>query len=943
MPDSRDPDGAAPRRRFELRGWKALPKPPGRMAGGYEIVSRGGVGRGHLALDPRTGRTVELHPLPWTGHEGEEASLRLEGELAHAAAVDHPNIVRLLGVARAEGLVYAVWEHARGRPLDGILTEMRGIGSRLTEVHLDLLCGADERPPAGDRADLTARYARLAARRIAGAAEGIAAAHAAGVLHAGIRPRILLLEADGRLRVGKIGVAGLLWHPDPDASDETAWYRPPECLRGEPPSPSADVFSLAAVLYEILTLRAAFPSRPGDRSLRRIESRPPVRPRKLVPDLPVEIETLVVHGMDPDASRRPEAAAFARDLGAFAEGGAVVPRRTPPPRSRLPEAPVRAAESRRTARSGLDFPPVRFRRFSLPLAGAAGAAGLLLIALALALSGVFRSAAPPLARASVIEGAARLWTDPADLFAPPRSAIEPARRLLSLALAAQARISEDEACECFQSAVATWPSCAEGWLLLGLAREKRADENPKLCFERAHALDAGLGAAAIRLDPARGDALPGWRSWLEAIDALRAQDPARARQEARAALAAGIEPPALEICARLVAFRAGMALGDREDAAGAIAEIVRRIRAAAGETSRAARVVEAILPAIGTSATAPAPGSLEIEAEDPAILLRASRHLLAAGDPAGAATIVKRAASADPDGPGWFTAAAIAAIAHLDAGRQSEAAETLRAASGGKGDTWQGALLAAAASVLADAPGDAAEALESAARKVSDPLVRDLARGESLRLSDRSEAAAEVFARVIDAGPPALPALLASTGLREARPAEAARGFGIAARAFPSSIWIAREWARALRAAGSADDAVDAYAALLSRIPASEIEDEIAGIARWLSTEIRADRAIGLIERAIRRAPCRKTFDLLLEIAAKEGRLPEAARFVDEESGRPQNIGVAEFSFQLGRIEEKLDHPQRALELIERALRLRGVDPAIAAARDRIRARLEAR
>ena len=189
-----------------------------------------------------------------------------------------------------------------------------------------------------------------AARLILAAAEGVSAAHAAGILHRDIKPsNILLQNADGSginvRRTENIGVSsehqslsiqpkvsdfGLAKRTDRDdgltrSSDPlgTPRYMSPEAAGGRygEIGPPTDVYGLGATLYHLLTGRPPFTGETHHQVLRQVLNDTPTRPRALRPGLSAELEAIVVKAMEKDpAARYPTAGAMANDLRRFLAG-----------------------------------------------------------------------------------------------------------------------------------------------------------------------------------------------------------------------------------------------------------------------------------------------------------------------------------------------------------------------------------------------------------------------------------------------------------------------------------------------------------------------------------------------------------------------------------------------------------------------------------------------
>jgi Tol biopolymer transport system component len=226
--------------------------PPGRRLGPYEIVGligRGGMGEVYRARDPRLGRDVAIKVLPADRAGDSDALARFEREARAIAALSHPHIVAIFDVGRlrAEGA-------------------SAGPGDDVSFLVTELLKGETLRA----RLERGPLPWRKAAEIGAGVALGLAAAHEHGVIHRDLKPENLFLTADGHVKILDFGLARLRTLPgeretataaagtDPGTVLGTVGYMSPEQVRGETIDHRSDLFSLGAVLFEMVTGRRAF-------------------------------------------------------------------------------------------------------------------------------------------------------------------------------------------------------------------------------------------------------------------------------------------------------------------------------------------------------------------------------------------------------------------------------------------------------------------------------------------------------------------------------------------------------------------------------------------------------------------------------------------------------------------------------------------------------------
>jgi eukaryotic-like serine/threonine-protein kinase len=229
-----------------------LPGLVGTVVGGryrvIQLLGSGGTGQVYLAEldgDPRAAkgaaprRRVAIKVLRAEHRDEPELVARFDREAVAAARIRHPNV----------------------RAVEGAPTPWEGQGERSRFFVMELLVGLD----LADTLSFTGALGPARSVRIAeGAALGLGAAHAAGVVHRDVKPENLFLvhSPDGReqVKVLDFGFSHLPGDPHeaPGRVVGTPEYMAPEQSRGAPADPRADIYSLGVVLYEMLAGRAPF-------------------------------------------------------------------------------------------------------------------------------------------------------------------------------------------------------------------------------------------------------------------------------------------------------------------------------------------------------------------------------------------------------------------------------------------------------------------------------------------------------------------------------------------------------------------------------------------------------------------------------------------------------------------------------------------------------------
>ena len=334
--------------------------PPPRRLGEYRVlraVGRGGMGVVYEAVQEPLGRHVALKVLP--AHLASAGTFleRFRREARAAARLHHTHIVPVFGVGEADGTHYYAMQFIHGQGLDRVLDDVRRLrlgGGPPTVLPADpnatlaasLVNGFDPGPVAAGAAPSTvvvggangshtlargkARYPLEVARLGTQVADALAYAHAQGVQHRDIKPSNLLLDTDGAVWVTDFGLAKA-----DDAADLTGTgdllgtlrYMPPERFAGVSDA-RGDVYALGVTLYELLALRPAFDEVDRGRLIRQVNHPRPPKLRKLAPDVPRDLETVIVKAMAPaPADRYATAAALADDLRRVIDGRSIKARR----------------------------------------------------------------------------------------------------------------------------------------------------------------------------------------------------------------------------------------------------------------------------------------------------------------------------------------------------------------------------------------------------------------------------------------------------------------------------------------------------------------------------------------------------------------------------------------------------------------------------------------
>lgn len=249
---------------------------PPRTLGPYEVereIGRGGMGIVYRARDPRLDRAVAVKVLYPHLASDDAMTERFVAEARAASGLDHPHVCTVHDLGRLDdGRFYIAMTLYPGGSL----------AHRLASGPLEL----------GDALRITRQVA-----------EGLHRTHEAGLVHRDVKPANIAFSEEGAAKVLDFGVAKLAASAAtlPGAKVGTPRYMAPEQIRGEAVDRRADVWSLAAVAYEMLAGRPAFDADDPEAVRHQVLSAPPPDLGELRPDLPPAVSRAVAEGL----SRRP--------------------------------------------------------------------------------------------------------------------------------------------------------------------------------------------------------------------------------------------------------------------------------------------------------------------------------------------------------------------------------------------------------------------------------------------------------------------------------------------------------------------------------------------------------------------------------------------------------------------------------------------------------------
>jgi serine/threonine-protein kinase len=243
-----------------------------------EIIGSGGMADIYRALDHQLQREVAVKILRDPLAKDPSFQKNFIHEARAAANLSHPNIVTIFDFGRDDETLYIVMEYIAGTDLKTLIRR---------------------------RKHLTPLEAVELMKKIS---DGVGYAHRAGLVHCDLKPQNILVTPDNKVKITDFGVSRALATIQPDEHSDIVWGSPqyfsPEQASGGAPSPASDVYSLGAVLYEMITGQPPFAADNAADLAQLHLTAEPIPPRSIEASIPEPLQQIVLKILAKEPSAR---------------------------------------------------------------------------------------------------------------------------------------------------------------------------------------------------------------------------------------------------------------------------------------------------------------------------------------------------------------------------------------------------------------------------------------------------------------------------------------------------------------------------------------------------------------------------------------------------------------------------------------------------------------
>ncbi len=246
-----------------------------------EEIGRGGMGLVYKAEDTELNITVALKIIHPKYSSNPAFIHRFKKETLVARSISHENVIRIYDLGEADKIKYISMEFIKGQNLRDFIQVS---GSLASETALNLI------------------------RQMC---EALKSAHQKGIVHQDLKPSNIMVDNSGHLFIMDFGLARSFYREEEGITkgiSGTPRYMSPEQAKGEKIDSRSDIYSLGAIIYEMLTGQPLFKSDTVTEYLRKHIEEPPLNPSKINPQIPPQLEKIVIKCIEKDKSDRYQSA-----------------------------------------------------------------------------------------------------------------------------------------------------------------------------------------------------------------------------------------------------------------------------------------------------------------------------------------------------------------------------------------------------------------------------------------------------------------------------------------------------------------------------------------------------------------------------------------------------------------------------------------------------------
>jgi serine/threonine protein kinase/tetratricopeptide (TPR) repeat protein len=246
----------------------------------YEIIEElgtGGMGRVYRVHDTKLNEEVALKFIKPEIAAEKRVVERFRNELKTARKITHPNVCRMHDLGEEGKVLYITMEYVKGEDLKSVIHRM-GV--------------------------LTVGKAVSIARQIA---EGLTGAHKLGIVHRDLKPGNIMIDKEGQAKIMDFGIARSLAGGGTTAEGAiigTPEYMSPEQVEGKEADQRSDIYALGIILFEMVTGRVPFEGQTPFSIANKQKSEPPPNPGKLNPQIPVELDRIILRSLEKAKEKR---------------------------------------------------------------------------------------------------------------------------------------------------------------------------------------------------------------------------------------------------------------------------------------------------------------------------------------------------------------------------------------------------------------------------------------------------------------------------------------------------------------------------------------------------------------------------------------------------------------------------------------------------------------